>query len=418
MRGTPLGDGRKGERGMKMRIPIILFFGATLLAACEVPLTGTPETGTAALAVSETPPAGTPQTEPPAGIVRVAYQKPDGPYVWTEGGQPRKLTDSVNTMDATISRDGSAVAYRSDFGLYAVRVEGGEPVMLLDRRDSPDNGGLIGVYQFDFGPDSRYVYFIGAHSALYRVTIDGSSPERIFASGEGGNFTFSPDGEWMTVFHAGEIVLARPDGKEARTAFTYPENSPFDSEGPQIVWAEDSSGFSILSYSGKSKKPQPVTVWFVPVTGEPEQRWDFQGYLSASLSPDGNRAVYFDRHDGTTDVHIADSSGRDVLYASLGDDADLMDWAPDSRRFILNYYQYREDSPAMINVPYICAPGEAPVRLTDTPTAYPARWADNRRVVYSMESAELRLQEVGKPSLLIDDGLLSNAFDLTLLPGE
>jgi hypothetical protein len=396
----------------------VFLLGVAVLAACRVPMIGTPETETAVLAVSGTPPIETPETEATAGIVRAAYQKPDGPYVWTEGRRPQKLADSVNTMDATISRDGSAVAYRSDFGLYAVRVEGGEPVMLLDRRDSPDNGGFVGVYQFDFGPDSRYVYFIGAHYALYRVTIDGSPPERIFASGEGGNFTFSPDGEWMTVFHTGEIVLARPDGKEARTAFTYPENAPFGSNGPQIVWAEESSGFFIASYAVRSNEPQPFTVWFVPVKGEPAKRWTFQGYPGARLSPDGSRAVYFDRHNGTTDVHIADSSGRDVLYASLGDDADLMDWSPDSRRFILNYYQYREDSPAMINVPYVCTPGEAPVRLTDTPTAYPARWVDNRRVLYSMESAELRLQEVGKPSLLIDDGLLSNAFDFTLLPGE
>jgi hypothetical protein len=401
----------------------VCLLGAAFLAACRVQMTQTPETETAVLAVSQTSLTETPETEARAGILRVAYQKPDGPYVWTEGGGARKLADSVNTMDATISRDGSAVAYRQDWWLYAVRVEGGEPVMLLDRRDSPDNGGFVGVYQFDFGPDSRYVYFItspagGADHALYRVNIDGSPPERIFAPGEGGNFTFSPDGEWMTVFHAGEIVLARPDGKEARTAFTYPENAPFGSDGPQIVWAEDSSGFFIDSYAGKSNKPQPFTVWFVPVQGEPGKRWTFQGYLSARLSPDGSRAVYFDRHNGTTDVHIADSSGRDVLYASLGEDVDLMDWSPDSRRFILNYYQYREDSPAMINVPYICALGEAPARLTDTPTAYPAYWVDDSRVLFSMESGELRLQEAGKPSLLIDDGLLINAFDFTLMTAE
>ena len=382
-----------------------LFFAAAVLAACAAPATQTSE----------------PQAS--AAILRVAYQKPDGPYIWTEGGQPQKLADSVNTMDATLSRNGSAVAYRSDFGLYAVQIEGGEPALLLDRRNAPDTGGLVNVYQFDFGPDSGYLYFnttpgAGGQYALYRVNIDGSPPERIFATGEGGNFTFSPDGEWMTVFRAGEIALARPDGKVARTAFTFPGNAPFGSHGPQIVWAQDSSGFSVLSYAGKSNKPQPVTVWFVPVEGEPEKQWFFQGYLGASLSPDGRRAVYFDRHDGTTDVHLVDSGGADTLYASLGKSADLMDWAPDSQRFLLNYYQYREDSPEMINVPYVCALGEAPARLTDTPTAYPAYWVDDWRVVYSMESGELRLQEVGKPSLLIDDGLLINAFDFTLLPGE
>jgi hypothetical protein len=406
---------------MRMRQLCVCLLGAALLAACRVAMTET--AGTAASAGSEARETGIPAVEEPEGILRAAYQKADGPYIWTEGQGPRKLADGVNTMDAAISRDGSAVAYRSDFGLNAVRTEGGDPVLLLDRRDPPDDGGFVGVYQFDFGPDNRFVYFTttsdqGAHSALYRVNIDGSPPERVFATGEGGNFTFSPDGEWLTVFHAGEIVLAKPDGRDARTAFTYPGNAPFGSDGPQIDWAEDSSGFFVVSYEGKSNKPQPFTVWFIPVAGDPGQRWTFQGYLSFSLSPDGYRAVYFDRHGGTTDVHIADSSGRDILYASLGEDVDFMDWAPDSRRFILNYYQYREDSPEMINVPYICIPGEAPLRLTDTPTAYPIYWVDSRRVLYGMESGELRLQEAGKPSLLIDDGLLVNDFDFTLLPGD
>jgi hypothetical protein len=329
-------------------------------------------------------------------------------------------------MDICISGDGSAAAYRKTGGLYAIRVEGGDPVLLLDRASldtlTPESGGRLTINQFDFGPDSRYLYFNTTlpvpQNDLYRVDIDGSAPERIFAPGEGGNFGFSPDGEWMTVFHDNEIVLARPDGKDARRAFVFPDNVPMGSEGPQIVWARDSSGFSVISSAGRSIGPQPMTVWFVPVHGEPEKRMTFQGYPGARLSPSGRQAVYFDRHDGTTDVHFVDSSGTDTLYASLGEDVFLMDWSPDSRRFILNYYQYRENSPAMINVPYVCAPGEAPVRLTDTPTAYPAYWVDNQRVLFSGEDGRLFLRELGKPGVLVDEGLSINAFDFTLLPAE
>jgi hypothetical protein len=393
---------------MNARIPTLFLLGTAVLAACQTPVTGTP-------------------TAQPAAVVRAAYRKPNGPYIWTEGVGPQKLADSVNTMDICISRDGLAVAYRKDGELYAIRIEGGEPVLLLDRARfdtlAPERGGFVTIHQFDFGADSRYVYFNAQipgrqQDDLYRVNIDGSAPERIFAPGEGGNFSFSPDGEWMTVYHSHVIVLADPEGKNARTAFTFPDNAPMGSEGPQIVWAQDSSGFSVFSYEGKSDKPQPITVWFVPVRGKPEQRMTFQGYLGMSLSPDGRQAVYFDRHDGTNDVHFVDSSGTDTLYASLGEDVFFMDWAPDSRRFILNYDQYREDSPAMINVPYLCAPGEAPVRLTDTPTAYPAYWVDDRRVLFSGEDGRLFLRELGNPSVLIDDDLLGNAFDFTLLPAE
>ncbi|MBN1439614.1 MAG: PD40 domain-containing protein [Anaerolineales bacterium] len=394
---------------MNRRMMAAFFCGAALLAACRR---------------TEAPAS---EIRAEASVVRAVYQKPDGPYVWTEGGQPRNLAEGANTEEICISDDGSTVAYRSDFGLHAVRVEGGEPVLLIDRAYLDalglESGGFVTVNQFGFGAGSQHLYFntkipAGQQYDLYRVDIEGPAPERLFAPGEGGNFTFSPDGEWMTVFHAGEIVLARPDGSATRTAFTY-ENAPIGTDGPQVVWARDSSGFSILSYGEKSNtKPQPITVWFVPVRGEPERRWSFQGYLTVRLSPDGGRAVYLNRHDGTTDVHYADSSGTDRLYASLGQSVLIMDWAPSSRRFLLVYFQYREDSPEMISVPYVCAPGEDPLRLTDTPTAYPAYWVDDDRVLYSMESAELRLQEVGKPSLLIDDGLLINDFDFTLLPAE
>jgi hypothetical protein len=63
----------------------------------------------------------------------------------------------------------------------------------------------------------------------------------------------------------------------------------------------------------------------------------------------------------------------------------------------------------------VCALGEDPVRLTDTPTAYPAYWVDARRVLFSGEDGGLRLQELGRPSLRIDEGLSTNAFDFTLL---
>jgi hypothetical protein len=80
---------------MNARIPTLFLLGTAVLAACQTPVTGTP-------------------TAQPAAVVRAAYRKPNGPYIWTEGVGPQKLADSVNTMDICISRDGLAVAYRKD----------------------------------------------------------------------------------------------------------------------------------------------------------------------------------------------------------------------------------------------------------------------------------------------------------------
>ena len=64
-------------------------------------------------------------------------------------------------------------------------------------------------------------------------------------------------------------------------------------------------------------------------------------------------------------------------------------------------------------MPYICAPGADPVRLTSQPSAYPAYWAGGMRVLFFADG--LRLWKPGEEELLIDDGLSANAFDFTLL---
>jgi hypothetical protein len=404
---------------MYRQILLIGILGMLLLTGCTVQdkqITAEPQTD------AQTEPQVVIQSLP---ILRVAYPKPDGPWIWTEGETPRRLAASHNTSDVCISDDGQAVAYMGEGGLYAILLDEGGPNLLLDRAylDSltPPGGGFVTINEFDFGAHSHFIYFNTWFPArqqydLYRVDAVGGTPERIFMPGEGGNFTFSPDGQWMTVYHPFEIILARPDGMDAHTVFTYPEDVKLDSTGPRIVWAPDSSGFSVVSHAGNWSKPQPMTVWFIPVEGDPVKRMMFQGYLGAHLSPDGGSEIYFDDHDGTIDVHFVDSQGTDTLYASLGTDVFFMDWAPDSRHFILNYVQYRSDSPAMISVPYVCALGEDPIRLTDTPTAYPSYWVDAQRVLF--EGDGLRLQELGKPSMLIDQGLLMNAFDFTLIDSE
>jgi hypothetical protein len=108
-----------------------------------------------------------------------------------------------------------------------------------------------------------------------------------------------------------------------------------------------------------------------------------------------------------------DSQGKDTLYASLEEDAFFMDWAPGSHRFLVAAVHEQPDSPDTVYVPYICAPGADPVRLTSQPSAYPAYWAGGMRVLFFADG--LRLWKPGEEELLIDDGLSANAFDFTLL---
>ncbi|MBN2257196.1 MAG: PD40 domain-containing protein [Anaerolineaceae bacterium] len=404
---------------MRRKSLIIGIFGLLLLAGCAVQ---------GELITIE--PQSDQQTEPQVAIQslpihRVVYPKPDGPWIWTEGEEPRRLASSNNTENVRISDDGQAVAYQAEGGLYAILLDEDGPNLLVDRvyLDSltPPGDGFVTINTFDFGARSHFVYFDTRipgrkQNDLYRVAAGGGTPERIFAPGDGGNLTFSPDGQWMTIYQTLDIVLSHQDGMDAHTVFTFPDDVFMASQGPQIVWAQDSSGFSVIARESESEMSQRMTVWFVPIHGNPIERMHFYGYPATYLSPDGSSVVYFHDHDGTSDIHFVDSQGVDTLYASLGQHAYFMEWSPDSRHFIINYVQEGSSPSAWSNIPYLCEPGADPIRLTDTPTAYPSYWVDAQRVLFYGDG--LRLQVLGKPSMLIDEGLLINDFDFTLITSE
>ena len=397
---------------MKKRAWIAFVVGCLFLASC---------------AQGAAEPAEEPAGETKGGaVVRAVYPKADGPWIWTEGEEPRLLAGAVNTADVRLSDDGNAAAFTggTDWELYIASITEGRAVVLLDRADldalTPEGGGFVTIGQFDFGARSHAVYFTtvtphpgGPQYDLYRVSAGDADPARIFAPGEGGPFTFSPDGEWLTVYHPDELVLARPDGTDARAVHAFSGDSPMGSAGPQIVWARDSSGFSFLSPEGTGQGLQTISVRYIPVEGEPVERMTFQGYPGARLAPDGITVVYLARNNGSTDVHYVDSDGRDSLFASFDERLFFMDWAPDSSRFLLIADREQPDSPVPVYVPYVCAPDAGPVRLTGQPSAYPAYWAGGARVLFFADG--LRLWKQGEEELLIDDGLSANAFDVTLL---
>ena len=85
-------------------------------------------------------------------------------------------------------------------------------------------------------------------------------------------------------------------------------------------------------------------------------------------------------------------------------------WAPDSRHFLLNLS--KED--LRLEVPYLCAAGEQPVKLTDTDDANAVVWVDAERVLFDRRGWSLHLQRVGAPSILVDANA-SSFFDYTFV---
>ena len=287
----------------------------------------------------------------------------DGLTVWTEGSGSRKLADA-NVEQVRISDDGQVVAYlsRNSQGIYeifAVNADGSNQRVLVGQ-DYLQNIQPAGqVVSMDFAPASHMLYFVTDQYDLHRVDAAASgSPASVFGAGEGGFFSFSPDGDWMTLYHPNELVLAHPDGSGAHVVFQYPEDFRYTMVGPQIVWEPDSSGFHIASASGPQGSPDFMTVWFIPVAGDPVKQMSYAGTYDFNLSPDGLKVVYVDGRHEPIEVHVVAPDGQDTPYNSYSNvNAIFMGWTPDSKYFLLNL---SEDE--RLAVPYLSAVGEQPIK--------------------------------------------------------
>jgi putative hemolysin len=361
--------------------------------------------------------AAMPSPEPKPGRLRVVYSKGGFVTLWTEGEGARQLA-GASTELLRISDDGQVAAYLGSnsagvYGIYVVNTDGTKQRLLVgqDYLKSIQPAGQ--VVWMDFAPASHMLYFVTDQYDLHRVNAAASeAPTSVFGAGQGGFFSFSPDGQWMTLYHPDELVLARLDGSSAHVAFQYPEDFRYTMMGPRVVWEPDASGLHIVSASGPQGSPDSMTVWRVPVAGEPVKQMSYAGPYGATLSPDGRQVVYLYAQHESVDVHAVAPDGKDTTYNAYSSQSyinlGIMGWTPDSKRFLLNL-----SKDGRLAVPYLCAVDEQPVKLTDTEYANSVTYVDAERFLF-VSGDTLRLQRVGEPSRPVD-AVNSSAFDYTTI---
>lgn len=352
-------------------------------------------------------------TAMPVGL-SVAYFKDGQLMLWTEGSGSRPLAASNSSEKVRISDDGQLVAYVSRDSLGSDEIlgvdAGGANQRLLVGGDYMQNIQPAGqMVSFDFAPGSHMLYFLTDQYDLHRVdAAAGGSPASVFRAGKGGFFSFSPDGQWMALYHPNELVLAQSDGSDAQVVFQYPEDFRYTMIGPEIMWEPDSLGFHMVSASGAQGSPDSMTVWFIPVDGDPVRQMSYAGPYGANLSPDGRVVVYLYFQHEPIDVHVVAEDGKDTTYSSYASttyaNLNFMGWTPDSERFVLNL-----SDDGRFEVPYLSAVGQEPIKMTDTDDAHAIKWLDADRFLFVAGDA-LRLQRLGEPSILVDT-VSSSAFD-------
>ncbi len=353
----------------------------------------------------------TPSPEPASSLLRIAYFKDGHVMVWDESAGSRQLAESSTEL-IRISDDGMVIAYlgrdpQGTFGIFAVNVDGSYPRLLVGEDNLNAIQPAAQVVALDFAPASHQLYFVTDQYDLHLVNPDsGGSPTSVFGPGAGGFFSFSPDGQWMTLYHPDQLILTHPDGSGARVAFTYPSDFVYTMMGPQVIWEQDSSGFRIASPADSQ-----MTVWRIPVTSDPVKLISYQGSYEANLSPDGSKLVYL-YYQEPIEVHLVDQNGQDSIFASYDStkyiNLNFMGWRPNSQSFLLNL----SDDGRLLN-PWLCTPGGQPVKLTDSPYSYAITWVDAERFLF-ISAYDLHLQRIGQPSLIVDT-IHNSSFDYTLI---
>jgi Tol biopolymer transport system component len=205
---------------------------------------------------------------------------------------PDKTSIGIGT--ATLSPDGSQVAYKGIGSLWISNVEGGRPMQVLS-----EDKGEIGVPWWSPNGDSLAMVLQKPRPIRSIATVKIGSPEsfRIIGNipGIATSPVWSPDGRWIAGgSRDGNIYLISPDGKSTQKL---PSPVAAAVENHVLVWSRDSSTIYIASSFAEGPRLDAVDVQ----TGLSQKIADldldfgFGGILNyytyGSLAPDGQSFI-------------------------------------------------------------------------------------------------------------------------------
>ena len=244
------------------------------------------------------------------------------------------------------SHDGQHLIFNSEGALYRVPVDGGTP----ERIETGDVANIINDH--GISPDGqRLAFTAGADYHIYTMPIEGGSPTRITEQGPSYWHGWSPDGETLAYVAQRDGVfdvytLPAEGGPERRLTFdaAHDDGPDYSPDGQYMYWNSDRSG--------------NFDIWRMPAEGGTAEQItsDAQEDWFPHPSPDGRHIVFLSYKPGT-EGHPAN---RDVTLRMItldgGDPADatptvllhlfggqgtinVPSWSPDGRAFAFVSYQ-------------------------------------------------------------------------------
>ncbi len=384
-------------------------------------------------APSPEPPSEAPQATAAPFTFAAAWIDPAGNlWTWQDSTRtPIQVSSEGDIQDVVLSPDGRLAAFvrSADYlhhSLWLLTVGETEATELVTQDQftemrvnvdavsaGPDNLTWVpGATQPSLAFTSRPT-FEGPgrilNNDLWVLNTQTRALTRLLSPGDGGEFSYSPDGRYLAISTPENISLMNADGSERRDRVltflpvsTYSEYQYY----PAPQWAPDSSGIRVAIPPAdplNDSTAQPTLIYQIASSGGAAISL---GSLSVSFlnpvlfSPDFSRLVYLSEGeasgDGILDLHLASSDlSGDSVYQS-GEILSAL-WSGDSARFV--FFSNPDNRPQTGAVD-----GSAPAPLTDSASVIDPQWldADTFWFLSKTESGwELRQSDVGGASSLI-----------------
>jgi hypothetical protein len=243
------------------------------------------------------------------------------------------------------------------------------------------------------------------YADLRLVDADTLEQVTVLQPGEGGEFTYSPDGRQVAIATPEDISLMNADGSGRRRVLAYAPVATMSEFAfhPRPVWASDGRSLLVgIPPSDPFASPaQPTEVWTIPADGtsatltasidaQPTQ-------LITGFAPDLGHVAYLGQAEGmlaVTDLRSGDTVSYMVNAGSL------YDWAPGSQRFaFLANLELPQAQIVELGGDAVPAHDDASVVAIDV------SWLDGDRYLYLAQHEgggwDLVLAEVGGPRTVL-----------------
>lgn len=290
-------------------------------------------------------------------------------WKWSEkSGTSEKIVGGGDVSDSMVSDDGRMVALARtkdyiNYSLWVMKIDGSDLHQVVSAEDfmqmknSSDAKSAM-PFVYDWVPNQHQLAFVTSpifegpgmiiNDDLWIVDAEQGGPRALLTPGNGGIFSYSPDGSKIAISTANSISVVDADGQNRRellrfdTIINYSEFYFY----PEPRWAPDGS-YLRVGIPPKDPYAQPAqstAVWYLPLDGSQAIQTAQVPALMLSnvnFSDDLTRFAYIQQIGGQDsrehELHIANVDGSgDISYAS-GDNLVFMGWSPDAQNFVLKF---------------------------------------------------------------------------------